>query len=659
MESNAIQSIDLLMETLNLIFSKWLHYYRERQEVSIVQSALDAVSEHVNNVAYEFNPLEHTLYTLAKQVINGERIDLDFVMLSDKFANSKDGEVLISKAIFREFNNKKCDLSDLNKLLNILGEDITIKNYLLSDLKNPKLIENDYGKAFADAYLSGKLSLNDNNLIRLGYLSDKTRIEVVDRILSFDTTREVDTDLNTFVNDLLDNYQVNSSEMLVDGNTSNFISVFKKEFKSQIRDFLVVNKMPSLESDSNGDLILTKNIEFIRKGFKPAFFDKVDDQAFKAHFEKQFLYDENGNVLSPEERNEKADALQTIMSKQFNELTVADRKAMGYSALTQLGNSPLKHLCNQLSDSVILNSMSKLRSIKHSTLEKRFTGTQYNVKKDVDERVSVHGMLKDDESKFGLGSKERDMIGKIVTNTLYEAEKKVVEQAKKDVNLDQLRGVDLIQTVKALGMKGEIKYPNKEMFSQALKGISNGLKSCDLGKIMIGFEDETDKKWYTPLKMVDSNDLETAINMKNAFQNSNSSYMNNVWSININDFSKAPESTKNQFLMDRDFSTLEYLDERFNSYKLKEPTVYSDFTALYNQTTNADLRQLLIGYGLNIIDITKDNLSPFGKALIDLGYDMKDWTDALPKEHFINVFNEADKNRFAFMEATRDQNFTL
>lgn len=658
MESNAIQSIDLLMETLNLIFSKWLHYYRERQEVSIVQSALDAVSEHVNNVAYEFNPLEHTLYTLAKQVINGERIDLDFVMLSDKFANSKDGEVLISKAIFREFNNKKCDLSDLNKLLNILGEDITIKNYLLDDLKNPKLIENDYGKAFADAYLSGKLSLNDNNLIRLGYLSDKTKIEVVDRILSFDTTREVDTDLNTFVNDLLDNYQVNSSEMLVDGNTSNFISVFKKEFKSQIRDFLVVNKMPSLESDSNGDLILTKNIEFIRKGFKPAFFDKVDDQAFKAHFEKQFLYDENGNVLSPEERNEKADALQTIMSKQYNELTVADRKAMGYSALTQLGNSPLKHLCNQLSDSVILNSMSKLRSIKHSTLEKKFTGTLYNVKKEVNENVSVDGMLKDNETKFGLGSKERDMIGKIVTNTLYEAEKKVIEQAKKDVNLEQLRGMDLIQTVKALGNES-IKYPNKEMFTQALKGIANGLKSCDLGKIMIGFENEMDKKWYTPLKMVDVNDIESAMNMKDAFQATNSSYMNNVWGININDFSKAPESVKNQFLMDRDFSTLEYLDERFNSIKLKDPAVYDDFVSLYNLTSSHELRQLLIGYGLNIIDITKDNLSPFGKALINLGYDMKDWTDALPKEHFINVFNEADKNRFAFMEATRDQNFTL
>lgn len=660
MESNAIQSIDLLMETLNLIFSKWLHYYHERQEVSIVQSALDAVAEHVDNVAYEFNPLEHTLYTLSKQVINGERINLDFVMLSDKFANIKDGEVLIAKAIFREFNNKKCDLNDLNILLNTLtSKDELIKDYLLADLKNPKLIENEYGKVFADLYLRGSLSLNDNNLIRLGYLSDKTKNEVVERILSFDTARDNASDLNSFVNDLLDNYQVNGSEKLVDGNTSNFINVFKKEFTSQIKDIAIANKIQNIETDENDNLILSKNNEVIRKGFKASFFEKVDDQTFKAHFEKQFLYDENGNELTPEERNDKAESLQTIMSKQFSELTVADRKAMGYSALTQLGNSPLKHLSNQLSDHVILNSMSKLRSIKHSSLEKKFTGTVYNIKKDVDEKVSVIGMLKEDETKLGLGSKERDMISKIVTNTLYEAEKKVVEQAKKDVNLEQLRGFDLIQTIKALGVNGEITYKNKDMFTQALKGISNGLKSCDLGKVLIGFEDDINKKWYTPIKMVDVNDIETALNMKNAFQNTQNSYMNNVWGINVNDFSKAPEEVKNQFLMDRDFATLDYLDEIFTSSKLNGPNGGLEFISLYQQISNPKLKELLIGYGLNIVNFTKDNLSPFGKALNDLGFDMKNWMNELPIEHYTDVFKEVDTNRFAFMEATRDQNITI
>ncbi len=77
-EQNAVQSVDIMMEIFNLVVSKWVYYYRELGEISMVQSSVDAIDTHLDVLKHQEYPLENAVSKSFEALVYGETMNFEY-----------------------------------------------------------------------------------------------------------------------------------------------------------------------------------------------------------------------------------------------------------------------------------------------------------------------------------------------------------------------------------------------------------------------------------------------------------------------------------------------------------------------------------------------------------------------------------------------------
>lgn len=607
-EQNISNSIDVFMDILNLVFQGYLKHWRENQEIDLIQAQMDTVSNHVSVMAYEFHPLEHTFHSVMESIQNNKYIDLDFVKLADKYTTFRNGEELIAKALAEQLNGKKLDWLEFGKIINDVKENPLqlILDYLKKSNEFDKL--DDFIK---DAVLNN--DLNEQEVIKLYLLDDEDKVAL--SVQSQNSLTKLKENLKSY-----------KDPILMDPNTSLFVNDLHKLYEDEIGkitdDPAVINNV--LEGNLKDIRLNKKDVSDHLSDFNGVFRDKFT----KSFLENYYKLDENGELLSLEQRRAKKEAYEKLLTKPYEELTAADRQQLCYFQFAVDEDSPLATLSREMSSAVILQNTAFLKNVKHGELYNKFTGDSFTIKYDINGQQYIDGPIKNDLSSSGIRKKAVDEFVASVKGVFEHAESQIQSVARRQGNLDDLAGMNLVEFLKEIskdmpdGQRVETGFVwedhHKVEFISRMRDLQHNLSSLDFKSIVLGFEDKTssDRKWVVPYDMMldDVKGVQGRMDaLYSSFKN-NALFMMKMWDLDTSAYPNMPQNIKDDFDISRSWATFEYLDSEMNAdwleLKLNSPIISDNF------------KTLLVGYAINQIgdDVNRE----YGDVLYKFGIDVSD-----------------------------------
>jgi len=146
-EQNAIQTVDLFFELLNLAFGRWIKNYRENEEIGKVQAQIDVQIGYLKATAYKDSPIEFVLNDVAKQILNGDQINLDYIKAVIGKSDLQDNEALIAKVFFERVVDKNLSVADFCEILDELKENPG--RFVFNHITSDEHLADTYGADFA------------------------------------------------------------------------------------------------------------------------------------------------------------------------------------------------------------------------------------------------------------------------------------------------------------------------------------------------------------------------------------------------------------------------------------------------------------------------------------------------------------------------------
>jgi hypothetical protein len=585
-EQNAIQTVDLFFELLNLAFGRWIKNYRENEEIGKVQAQIDVQVGYLKATAYKDSPIEFILNDVAKQILNGDQINLDYIKAVIGKSDLQDDEAIIAKVFFERVVDKNLSVADFCDLLEEVRDNPG--RFVFNHITSEEHLADTYGADFAlliERNLIPKehlevlfiISKEDQQVYIKDIINRYKEIgESPDALANFSSLRLAD--LNSFGFKFDD-------KIKPDFSTSAFIDQMHTEFGETLKKFKAskgltdatfeVYKNSKLAKFKTKTLILGKANKELRNYFNAenpigSFKAKYSNWFINAVAEKDLT---TGEILTQDQQRDQRGAFIDQLSDSYDDYMKTGNLKRGLACFFHVygdENSPFAYHSDEILAQVATANTGILKNFRHGILKNSYTNKSVDVKSDEyaleNERHKMEQSLYD-RNIFSEQSQKVTEQTKILFN---EIDKRIVQEAKHSGNIDHLKGMNLAEFLIETGSPdGSLAFNSDEgrhEFVSAINAVNKDMYAIGLGEIMLGADvinKDGTKEWVRPWDAICSGIQGTAEAMYHASK-ANPIFLQRMWDINSERAKTNHPEIAELFNAERDYATYWYITDKMS-----------------------------------------------------------------------------------------------